>query len=349
MSSKDVVIRQIEQSLHHIAPLMQDDDVTDIQIYGPDSIHYRKIGLNFVKYDRGFEDEEVLRITCNQLARYMDRQLDAECPKMDGTLPDGSRINIVVAPVYQRGAQISIRRFPKEVWGLENLIKYKAIDQKGVEILREIIRGEDEVSILVSGGTGTGKTTVLKALAKEIPSNQIIVTCEDAPEIQIDSELWAPMVTKQPYLKGESEVTMRDLIKNSLRMSPHWIIVGEVRGEEIVEMVWAFRTGHRGMGTIHADSTAEALNTAMLLFQMVHGKSDEKEIRRLIAGAIRYVVQLKRFGDNTKRIVEIARVKKDLKYTMSGNDGMWEFDVEPVYQFKATGKDERGKIVGEYV
>lgn len=309
MSDGGMLQRQIYDSLAPLRSLFADPGVTDIAIKGCDAVFVRRHGSGFERFQAAWTSDEEILMACRQLARFMGRPLDTENPMLDCRLPDKSRVNIVINPVYRGKVFLSIRRFPEHSYSLPDLIAGGSLSDEAAGTLKSlVIQGKN---ILISGGTASGKTTLLNALAKCIPDDDVIVTVEDSMEINLgEKPLWIALETKASSYQGGNEVGLKELVKNSLRMSPKWIIVGEVRGGEVFDMIRAFNTGHSGMATVHANDALSALYAIEMIYQQYVKVENLNALRRSIMNTINCVVQTsydKREGRKVREILVVAR------------------------------------------
>lgn len=321
---KDLLVRQIKSSLNPIKELLDDEEITDIYIYGPENISFIRRGCPREMTEIKWTSEKDLWTAIRQLGRYLKRKIDEKNPIMDTRLPDGSRVNVVVNPCFSRGACITIRRFPKMKISADDLVKYGSIEPDGIEILKKLVN--QGKNIMISGGTGTGKTTLLNILASYIPENDSIVTIEDAMEIQLNNKYWAAMEKKEAVNEDDNEVSIRDLLKNALRMNPRWVIVGEVRGEEVIDLIRGFNTGHAGISTVHANSCQDAL-FALEVLMLSHSNQRIEAIRSMLARVVHVVVQLHQSQNYKRRVTEIAQVD-GIEY----NAGLPEIKLNTLYK-----------------
>ena len=310
MSDSGMLQRQISDSLAPLQFLFEDKSITDIAIKGFDGVYARRQGAGFERQEVAWTSDEEILMACRQLARFMGRPLDAENPMLDCRLPDKSRVNIIINPVYRGKVFLSIRRFPETSFSLADLVRMGSLNDESVEILKGLImQGKN---IMISGGTASGKTTLLNALAKHIPDDDVIVTVEDSMEINLGNKpLWIAMETKASTYTGGNEVGLKELVKNSLRMSPKWIIVGEVRGAEVFDMIRAFNTGHSGMATIHANDAISALYAIEMIYQQFVKVENLMALRRSIMSTINCVVQTSFDKKEGRRVREILMVDKE--------------------------------------
>ncbi|MDP3547290.1 MAG: CpaF family protein, partial [Phreatobacter sp.] len=259
-------------------------------------------------------------------------------PICDARLPDGSRVNVIAPPLSIDGAALTIRKFKKDKLTLEQLVKYGSISPEGAEILKII--GRVRCNVVVSGGTGSGKTTLLNCLTRYIDSDERIITCEDAAELQLQQPHVVRLETRPPNLEGEGRVTMTDLVKNCLRMRPERIIVGEVRGPEVFDLLQAMNTGHDGsMGTIHANSPRECLSRMESMIAMGGYSLPAKTVREIIVGSVDVIVQAARLRDGSRRITHITEV-----LGLEGDTPI----TQDLFVYEMLGEDEHGKIVGRH-
>jgi pilus assembly protein CpaF len=332
------ILEQLKISLNPIRDLFEDEKITDIFIYGPEKVFVKKSGVagqQMAKNKKGekikWASKEDLEIATSQIARFMKRKLDKTNPILDARLPDGSRVNIVRDPVFAAGACISIRIFPKQRLNAEKLLHYQSIDKQGLDILKSLVKlGKN---ILISGGTGTGKTTLLNILCGFISKRDIIVTVEDSREISLEHPFWAALESKHKLHDTDKAVELKDLVINALRMFPKWIILGEVRGIEALHMVRAFNTGHAGMGTIHANSGYDAL-LALENLILQAGEMRVDAVRQMVCRAIDIVVQIVRFPDDSRKIVEISEVT-GLDHSVTTM--LPTYNLNTLYSYKLSG------------
>jgi pilus assembly protein CpaF len=257
---------------------------------------------------------------------------------VDARLPDGSRVNAIIPPLSIDGPILSIRRFAVEPLELEDLIKFKALTPEIGELLKGIVKAR--LNILISGGTGTGKTTLLNVLSRFIPSNERIVTIEDSAELQLKQEHVVRLETRPPNIEGKGEVTQRDLVRNSLRMRPDRIIVGEVRGGEVLDMFQAMNTGHDGsLSSIHANSPRDALMRLETLAAMTGLNIQSIFIRKYISSALNIIIHLARLVDGSRRVMSFQEI--------SGMEGD-TIVLQEIFSFEQTGLDEEGKVKGRF-
>ncbi|MBN1199209.1 MAG: CpaF family protein [Bacteroidales bacterium] len=335
--TESILHKQIGISLSPIKEYIEDTEVTDIIIFGYKKVCIKKRGEKLFKTDIQWASRESLRTAANQIARNIKRPLDAERPIVDARLPDNSRVNIVIDPVYGDGAYIAIRKFPEKVFKFEDLRGFGTIDDTGITILRNLVYlGKN---IIISGGTGSGKTTLLNAAASIIPKDQIIVTIEDAREIVIDQPYWAALEAKKKIYADQNEVTLSDLVKTSLRMSPSWIIVGEVRGNEVQDLLRAFNTGHSGIGTVHANTAKDSLGALQRLLIKATNTS-MRAAKEEIAAAVDIIVQVSRLRDETRKVMEILEI--------NGTDEDGNYLTKSIYGYTISGIDREGKIIGNH-
>lgn len=330
----------IRQYLRPVAPLLEDPTVTEVLINGPDSIFVERRG-KLERTDARFPSEDDLRTAVNNIAQSVGRRINDEEPRLDARLPDGSRIHAVLPPMARNGLTVSIRKFTQTKITFKDYIKLGAVTPDAANFLEIcMFLGKN---ILVSGGTGSGKTTLLGLLCSRIPKGQRVIVIEDATELAIDYEHVVFFETRMADESGQGEVTMRDLLKSSLRLRPDRIIVGEVRGSEGMELIQAMNTGHKGcLGTIHANSPNDALVRLEALAMGGDNKISEKALQYSIASAIDLVVQISRLSDGSRRIISIAEVNgldKDYNYIATniyhlgdlvrGSDGRLAGYIEP--------------------
>ncbi len=334
----------LKLSLSPIASWVDDPEVTDILVYGSRNVYVRRRGGAFEGVGATWFSDADLMTAAKTIGRQMARRLDSREPILDARLPDKSRVNIIVDPCYHRGACIVIRKFPANQLTLDDLARFGSIDRSGMAILEAIVRlGKN---ILISGGTGSGKTTLLNALCSFIPAGDVVVTVEDAREIAISNELWVALETKHALDRDDREVTLRDLIRTSLRMNPRWIIVGEVRGPEALDLVRAFNTGHCGAGTIHANSTYDALLALESLILQSGLDVPARAVKEMVARAIHVVIQMGELPDHSRRLMEIAEVQ-GLDYDRSAT--FPPYKLRTLYQFEFRHYEADGKVRGEFV
>ncbi len=320
-----------------LEPLLARDDIADIMVNGYDTCYIEtegKMELTDIK----FRDNTQLMNICQRIVSAVGRRVDESSPICDARLADGSRVNVIAPPLAIDGACLTIRKFKKDKLKLSDLINFGAIPEAGGQLLGVI--GACRLNILISGGTGSGKTTLLNALTGFIDVEERTITCEDTAELQLQQPHVVRLETRPPNLEGVGEITMRDLIKNCLRMRPERIIVGEVRGPEAFDLLQAMNTGHDGsMGTIHANNPREAISRVENMIAMGGYNLPAKVVREQIAGAVHVIIQAQRLRDGSRRITHITEVM-----------GM-EGDVvilQDLIVYEVTGEDENGKLIGNH-
>jgi len=320
-----------------LEPLLSRDDIADIMVNGANRTFIETAGKIQLTNIR-FRDNTQLMNICQRIVSQVGRRVDESSPICDARLLDGSRVNVIAPPLSIDGPALTIRKFKKDKLTLENLVRFGSISPEGAEILKII--GRTRCNVVVSGGTGSGKTTLLNCLTRYIDDDERVITCEDAAELQLQQAHVVRLETRPPNLEGQGAVTMRDLVKNCLRMRPERIIVGEVRGPEAFDLLQAMNTGHDGsMGTLHANSPREALSRIESMITMGGFSLPSKTIREMICASVDVVVQAARLRDGSRRITHITEVM-----------GM-EGDViitQDVIVFDITGEDAHGKLIGRH-
>jgi pilus assembly protein CpaF len=320
-----------------LEPLLARDEIADIMVNGSGTV-YIEVAGKIQKTGIRFRDNQQLLNICQRIVSQVGRRVDESSPICDARLPDGSRVNAIVHPLALDGPALTIRKFRKDKLTLEQLVKYGSISPEGAELLKVI--GRCRINVLVSGGTGSGKTTLLNCLTRYIDDDERIVTCEDAAELQLQQPHVVRLETRPPNLEGEGQITMRDLVRNCLRMRPERIIVGEVRGPEAFDLLQAMNTGHDGsMGTLHANSPREALSRVESMITMGGFSLPSRTIREMICGSVDVVVHGARLRDGSRRITHITEVV-----------GM-EGDViitQDIFVYDIMGEDANGNLIGRH-
>ncbi|MGL4289049.1 MAG: CpaF family protein [Phreatobacter sp.] len=320
-----------------LEPLLARDDISDVMVNGPNTV-YIEVAGKIQRTGIRFRDASQLMNICQRIVSQVGRRVDESSPICDARLPDGSRVNVIAPPLAIDGAALTIRKFKKDKLTLEQLVKFGSISPEGAEVLKII--GRVRCNIVVSGGTGSGKTTLLNCLTRYIDADERIITCEDAAELQLQQPHVVRLETRPPNLEGEGQVTMRELVKNCLRMRPERIIVGEVRGPEVFDLLQAMNTGHDGsMGTIHANSPRECLNRMESMIAMGGYSLPAKTVREIIVGSVDIIVQASRLRDGSRRITHITEVM--------GLEGDTPI-TQDLFVYEMLGEDEHGKINGRH-
>lgn len=320
-----------------LEPLVSDPTVSDILINGPDSVFVEKEG-RLVPSDVRFRDEAHVLFIAQRIAADVGRRVDESSPMLDARLKDGSRVNVLLRPLAVKGPYISIRKFSRSLADLHTLNRNGTLSEAMIEGLSMI--AASRLNVIISGGTGAGKTTMLNAMSYSIDPTERVATIEDVAEIQFNQPHVLTMETRPPNIEGKGEILARDLVRNALRMRPDRIIVGEVRGGEAFDMMQAMNTGHNGsMTTIHANSAYDAVHRVESMMQMAETNLPLSVIRSQIFSAIDVVVHLERMRDGVRRVTAINQID-------SFEDG--EIKMLPLWEFDFTGISDRGEILGEY-
>jgi len=315
--------------------LLSDANVSEIMVNGSGAIWVERDGLLFETPLR-FDDESHLRRIINKMVGQVGRRIDESSPMVDARLPDGSRVNAIIPPLSLTGPLLTIRKFARDRFDFQDLIEIGTLGQTAADFLRLCIRAK--LNILISGGTGTGKTTLLNALSEALPDSDRIVTIEDAAELQLHQRHVLRLEARPPNIEGEGEVTIRDLVRNALRMRPDRIIVGEVRGAEALDMLQAMNTGHEGsLSTVHANSPRDALSRVETMVLMAGFELPVKAIRQYLSSALDLIVQIERLEDGTRHVTgltEVQRMESDV------------ITLQPLFEFKLDSITPEGKVVG---
>lgn len=321
-----------------LEPLLERDDIADIMVNGARSTYIEvdgKMEMTKVK----FRDNDQLMNICQRIVSQVGRRVDESSPICDARLADGSRVNVIAPPLSLDGPTLTIRKFKKDKLTLDQLVKFGAISPEGAQILQII--GRVRCNIVISGGTGSGKTTLLNCLTNYIDEDERVITCEDSAELQLQQPHVVRLETRPPNLEGEGQITMTDLVKNCLRMRPERIIVGEVRGPEVFDLLQAMNTGHDGsMGTIHANTPRECLNRMESMIAMGGFSLPARTVREIIVGSVDIIIQAARLRDGSRRITHITEVM--------GLEG----DViitQDIFKYEITGEDANGILTGVHM
>jgi len=341
LDSRNRIIKKIEDEVIGLGPLedlMRDSTVSDILVNRFDSVYVERKG-KLALSDIKFRNDGHLRNIIDRIVSNVGRRIDESSPMVDARLKDGSRVNAIIPPLAIDGPSVSIRRFAVEVLTAEKLIEYGAMTQNIAALLECVVKSG--LNVLISGGTGTGKTTLLNVVSGYIPEDERIVTIEDSAELQLQQPHVLRLETRPANIEGKGEITQRDLVKNSLRMRPDRIVVGEVRGEEAFDMLQAMNTGHDGsLTTVHANTPRDALSRIENMVTMSGANLPLAAIRTQIASAINFVIQLERQEDGKRRIISIQEIQ-----------GM-EGDViimSEIFRFERMGLDKEGNVLGDLV
>jgi len=320
-----------------LEPLLKDHTINDILVNSHRQIYVERYG----KLERTavrFRDEAHLRRIIERIVAPMGRRVDESSPMVDTRLPDGSRVNAIIPPCALDGACLSIRKFSKDPLQVSELVEKRSLTPEIAELLRGIVRAR--LNVLISGGTGCGKTTLLNILSGFIPTTERIVTIEDAAELQLRQEHVVRLETRPANIEGKGEITQRDLVKNALRMRPDRIVVGEVRGAETLDMLQAMNTGHDGsLTTVHANSARDALTRIEMMVAMAGLDIPSKGLRYYISSALDVIVQLARLSDGSRKVVSVQE--------LSGMEGE-VVTMQEVFKFEQTSVDQNGKVKGRF-
>jgi len=315
--------------------LLAQDNITDIMINGPKTI-YIEVDGKIERANIEFRDNAHLLTICQRVVGVIGRRVDESSPICDARLPDGSRVNVIIPPLAVDGCGMTIRKFSQEKLTLERLVEFNAMTPECSEMIQII--GKCRANVLVSGGTGSGKTTMLNCLTYYMDRGERVITCEDACELQLQQPHVVRLETRPPNLEGVGEVTMRDLIKNCLRMRPDRIIVGECRGPEAFDLLQAMSTGHDGsMGTVHANNPRESLSRMENMIAMGGLNLPTVAVREQIAAAINVIIQVQRLRDGSRKVTHISEI--------TGMEGEI-VTMQDLFRFEYEGEDEYGRIIG---
>ncbi|MBY5920833.1 CpaF family protein [Ferrimonas balearica] len=338
--SRDKIIKQINDEvlgLGPLEPLLADSTISDILINSATSIFVERFG-KLESVPMRFHDDRHLMNIIDRIVSSVGRRVDESSPMVDARLQDGSRVNAIIPPLALDGPSMSIRRFTVDKLTAEQLIDYKAMTREMYDVLKAIVQGK--LNVLISGGTGSGKTTMLNVLSGYIPQDERIITIEDSAELQLQQPHVVRLESRPANLEGRGEVNQRELVKNSLRMRPDRIVIGEVRGGEALDMLTAMNTGHEGsLTTLHANSSRDALSRLENMVCMAGFDMPVKNIRTQIASAINVVVQLERQEDGKRRVVSISEI--------TGMEGE-VITLSDLFVFRRRGRDKEGNILGEF-
>jgi pilus assembly protein CpaF len=314
--------------------LLEIDGIADIMINGPDTI-YIEINGKIERANIKFRDNQHLVTICQRIVGAIGRRVDESSPICDARLPDGSRVNVIIPPLAVDGACMTIRKFTKDKLTLEKLLEFGAMSPSAAKLIMAI--GRCRVNVLISGGTGSGKTTMLNCLTAYIEQGERIITCEDACELQLQQPHVVRLETRPPNLEGVGEVTMRDLVKNCLRMRPERIIVGEVRGPEAFDLLQAMNTGHDGsMGTVHANNPREAVSRMENMIAMGGLNLPTVAVREQIASAVQVIIQVQRLRDGSRKVTHVSEI--------TGMEGD-VITMQDLFKLEFEGEDEGGKLI----
>lgn len=326
--------------LQPVQEYLLDDTVTEVLVNGYNEIFIERKGL-LEKTPSQFLDEQALQAAVRNIAQFVGRRIDSENPTLDARLPDGSRIHAVLPPCSRKGTSLSIRKFSKSAPTFMDYIKWGSITKDAARFLDLCVYlGKN---VIVSGGTGSGKTSLLNILGSRVPKTQRLLVIEDASELKITADHCVFFETKAPDPQGKGAITIRDLIKSALRLRPDRIIVGEVRDAAALDLITAMNTGHGGsMGTTHANTPYDALVRLETLSMMGDTNVPVMAIRRQIAAAIHVIVQIKRMNDGSRKVTHISEVIPEV-------DEAGRYRIQDLYQFVQTGRTPEGKILGEMV
>ena len=333
----DEILHEV-YGLGPIEPLMRDPDVADILVNTSRQVYVERLG-KLEPTPVIFRDDSHLLQIIDRIVSKVGRRIDESSPMVDARLPDGSRVNAIVPPLALDGPLLSIRRFGRTPLTIEDLVRYGTLTQEMVVVLRAMVRSR--LNMLISGGTGSGKTTLLNCLSSFIPDVERIITIEDSAELQLQQPHVCRLETRPPNIEGRGEVTQRDLVRNTLRMRPDRIIVGEVRGGETLDMLQAMNTGHDGsISTVHANSPRDSLSRIEMMMQMSGFNIATRAMRQQIASALDLIVHTARLGDGTRKLISICEVAG-----MEGDTIM----LQELFSFQRDGTDEHGNIVGRFL
>ena len=332
-----VEIQNETMGLGPLEPLLSDTEISDIMVNGPHGVFVERRG-KIEKTDVSFKDNEHLMAVIERIVSKVGRRVDEASPMVDARLADGSRVNVIIPPLAIDGPALSIRRFGVKPLQMGNLLANGSLTEEMAAAFEAMVKAR--MNILVSGGTGAGKTTFLNVLSSSIPDNERIITVEDAAELILQQEHTVRLETRPSNIEGKGAITQRDLVRNALRMRPDRIIVGEVRGAEALDMLQAMNTGHDGsISTIHANAPRDALSRIETMVLMAGFDLPSKAIREQIASALNVILQLSRMSDGTRKVVTVSEV--------TGMEG----DVvvmQDIFVFEKRGVDRDGKVLGEY-
>ncbi len=332
------IVKEIENEvmgLGPLEPLLADAQIADILVNGPNQVYIEKNG-KLQLTDVKFNDNDHLANIIDRIVSAVGRRIDESSPMVDARLKDGSRVNAIIPPLALDGPMMSIRRFGVDLLKMEDLIEFGALTEEVAKVLRGIVKAK--LNVLISGGTGAGKTTMLNVLSGYIPEDERIVTIEDSAELQLRQPHVVRLETRPPNIEGKGEVNQRDLVRNSLRMRPDRIVVGEVRGPEAFDMLQAMNTGHDGsLTTIHANTPRDALTRVENMVSMTGINFSSKVLREQIASAIDVVIQLSRHEDGRRRLVSLQEI--------NGMEGEI-ITMSELFKFDRKGVDEDGIVQG---
>jgi len=338
MAEREKIFTEIQDEVlgyGPLEPLLKDATISDILVNTYKNIYVERLG-KLEPTDARFKDDAHLMRIIDKIVSSVGRRIDESTPMVDARLPDGSRVNVIIPPLSLDGPILSIRRFAVNPLELDDLITYQTLTAEIAELLKGIIKAK--LNVIISGGTGSGKTTLLNVLSRFIPGDQRIVTIEDAAELQLKQDHVVSLETRPPNIEGKGEVVQRDLVRNSLRMRPDRIIVGEVRGKEAFDMLQAMNTGHDGsLTTIHANSPRDSLMRLETMVAMANMEIPSEFLGRYIASAIDVIIQVSRMVDGKRKIVSVQEI--------TGMEGSI-ITLQEIFSFKQTRVDAEGDVRG---
>lgn len=341
VSERSKIVSDLKDEMLGLGPievLLKDPIVTEIMVNGPKKIFVERMGRLQLTDIQFHDDSHVMNII-ERILSPIGRHIDESVPLVDARLEDGSRVNIIIPPLSLVGPCITIRKFATKALSVDNLITFGTLDRKMADFIKACIQAR--INILVSGGTGSGKTTTLNVLSSFIPENERIVTIEDAAELKLQQEHVVTLESRPANIEGNGEITIRDLVKNALRMRPDRIIVGEVRGGEALDMLQAMNTGHDGsLTTAHANNPRDALSRLETMVLMAGFEMPIRAIREQVSSAIELILQQSRLKDGSRKITYITEVQH-----MEGD----VITTQDLFRFEQTGMDENGKLIGHFV
>jgi pilus assembly protein CpaF len=321
-----------------LEPLLWDDEITDILVNGHNQVYVEKRGKLF-STDVQFQDDQHLMLIIDRIVSQVGRRVDEASPMVDARLPDGSRINAIIPPLALDGPALSIRRFGRKRYNIDDLVEKDTLIPEIVDFLRTIVRAR--LNVLICGGTGSGKTTMLNCLSAFVPVDERIVTIEDSAELSLQQPHVVRLETRPQNVEGKGEITQRDLVRNSLRMRPDRIVVGEVRGPEVFDMLQAMSTGHDGsLCTIHANTPRDSLGRLEMMMLLSGLSIPQRAMRQQVAAALNIIVHVSRLADGSRKVLRISEIAG-----MEGDMVM----MQDLFEFKRTGISPEGQVLGHFV